>query len=378
MLNEEMDLGQIEIARILADNFNERVHLGLDMKKAFIAIAAIAAATFSTGAFAQNWWDGPEVGIQGGYGWGTSSGHVSSLPKGYNFSPDGGMGGAHAGYNAQWGSWVLGLEGDAEGGDIGGLHRDTTSVPTHGIGTSMDFDASIRGKLGFAFDRFLVYGTGGVAFGDVTVHYNSPIGTRVGSMDEVRVGWTGGGGVAYALTPNWETNLEYRYTDLGTQGHLFPATGATDRNEFNYSMIRVGLTYRFAPPPPAPPMAPMPAAAPAPAPMPMARTFLVFFDFDRYNLTPDARRVIDAAAATYKAGGHARIDVSGYTDLAGTQAYNLRLSQRRADAVAMYLARQGVPKNVMDVKWFGKEHPRVPTADGVREPQNRRVEIVMP
>ena len=88
--------------------------------------------------------------------------------------------------------------------------------------------------------------------------------------------------------------------------------------------------------------------------------------------------MIEAAAASYKANGSARIDVSGYTDLAGTQAYNLRLSQRRADAVAGYLMKQGVPKNVLDVKWFGKEHPRVPTPDGVREPQNRRVEIVMP
>ena len=86
-----------------------------------------------------------------------------------------------------------------------------------------------------------------------------------------------------------------------------------------------------------------------------------------------------AAAASYKATGHARDrTVAGYTDLAGTQAYNLRLSQRRADAVASYLAAQGVPKGAMDVKWFGKEHPRVPTPDGVREPQNRRVEIVMP
>ena len=154
--------------------------------------------------------------------------------------------------------------------------------------------------------------------------------------------------------------------------------GFHDSNEFNYNAVRLILSYRFAPPPPPPPMvAPMPAAAPAPVPAP-PRTFLVFFDFDKYNLTADARKVIEAAAASYKATGSARIDVSGYTDLAGTQAYNLRLSQRRADAVAGYLAKQGVPKAAMDVKWFGKEHPRVPTPDGVREPQNRRVEIVMP
>jgi OmpA-OmpF porin, OOP family len=347
------------------------------MKRILVAAVAALAATLSSSAFAQNWWDGPEIGIQGGYGFGTSSGHISTLPNGYNFGMDGAMGGAHAGYDWQNGPWVLGIEGDIEGGDIGGLHRNTTTVPTHSIGEYMDFDASVRGKVGFAFDRVLLYGTGGVAFGDVTTHYNSPIGTRVGTSEGVRVGWTGGAGLGYAFTPNWEGDIEYRYTDLGTQGHTFTG-GAHDNNEFNYNMIRVGLTYRFAPPMMAPPP-PVVVPAAAPAPMPhMARTFLVFFDFDRYNLTADARRVIDAAAASYRANGSARIDVSGFTDLAGTQAYNLRLSQRRADAVAGHLMKQGVPKEVLDVKWFGKEHPRVPTPDGVREPQNRRVEIMMP
>src|SRR6185437_9549515 len=200
-------------------------------------------------------------------------------------------------------------------------------------------------------------------------------GAPMGSAEGIRVGWTAGGGLDYALTPNWSLGAEYRYTDLGNR-HA-GATGFVDSNSFNYNVVRAVLTYRFAPPPPPPPApAPMPAAAPAPMPAP-PQTFLVFFDFDRYNLNEDARRVVEAAAGNYKSTGSARIEVSGYTDLAGTQAYNMRLSQRRADAVTAYLMRQGVPKNVMDVKWFGKQNPRVPTADGVREPQNRRVEIVM-
>jgi OmpA-OmpF porin, OOP family len=352
------------------------------MRRALLAAIAGAGLIMSAGANAQNLWSGPEVGIQGGYGWGSSTGQIIGAPAGtpsYNFSPDGGMGGAHFGYNFQTGPWVYGLEGDAEGGDIGGLQRQTFAGGSYGVGSSMDFDASVRGKVGYAFDRILLYGTGGVEFGDITTHYNSPIGTRVGSSNSFRTGWTAGAGVGYALTHNWEADLEYRYADLGTQNTALTggAAGFVGHNEFNYNMIRVGLTYRFAPPPPAPPPVAAPAAAPAPPPPPMARTFLVFFDFDKYNLTADARRVIEAAAANYKATGSARIDVSGYTDLAGTQAYNMRLSQRRADAVAAYLLRQGVPKNVLDVKWFGKEHPRVPTADGVREPQNRRVEIMM-
>jgi outer membrane protein OmpA-like peptidoglycan-associated protein len=380
------------------------------MKRVLLATVAIAALVPAWGAQAQDWWSGAEVGLQGGYGFDGSSGNISCpglahipLLKGidggegggggvgacgepgdpsYRFAPSGILGGVHAGYNWLLGNVVLGVEGDAEGADVSGT--DTSLSQGFAVHTSMDFDASVRGKLGWAFNNVLLYGTGGVAFGDVKTSYSvaavagGPLGS-VGSSDSVRVGWTGGGGVAYAFSPNWQGAVEYRYTDLGTKSFSNPAAGVTDSNEYNFSAVRLSITYRFAPPPPPPPMAaPMPAAAPAPAPPPMARTFLVFFDFDKYNLTADARRVIDAAAASYKATGSARIDVSGYTDLAGTQAYNLRLSQRRADAVAGYMEKQGVPKNVMDVKWFGKEHPRVPTPDGVREPQNRRVEIVMP
>jgi len=360
--------------------------------KRFLATALASAGlmVMAAGAQAQTW-NGPEVGVQGGYGWGQSSGDIRTLPgnflkQSYEFSPDGGMGGGHAGYNWQFGHTLLGVEGDVEGGDLFG-RRDKFGTLAGGgaeFKTRLDFDASVRGKIGYAFDRVLLYGTGGVAFGDVHVPYESGVGCAAnfscGTSDTMRVGWTAGGGLGYAITPRWSANIEYRYTDLGSHGFTSVRYGFHDDNSFNYNMVRLGVSYRFAsPPPPPPPMAtPMPAAAPAAAPPPPPRTFLVFFDFDRYNLTPDARKVIRSAADTYKQTGAARLEVSGYTDLAGTQAYNLRLSRRRADAVSAYMARLGVPRNVMDVKWFGKEHPRVPTPDGVREPQNRRVEIVMP
>src|SRR6185437_2131383 len=261
------------------------------MKRALLAAAGLLAI-MSTPAFAQGWWNGFEVGVQGGYGWGTSKGDVNAPLVPYSIHPDGVLGGVHAGYNWQWDHVVLGLEGDAEGADV----SRTSAVDPAGdtILTRMDFDASVRGKLGYAFDRVLIYGTGGVAFGDVKTTY-----VGAGSINGVRVGWTAGGGLAYAITPNWELGAEYRYTDLGSKSIANPIV--VDSNEFNYSAVRAVLTYRFAPPPPPPPMAaPMPAAAPAPAPA-MARTFLVFFDFDKYNLTPDARRVIEAAAQSYKA-----------------------------------------------------------------------------
>ena len=108
-----------------------------------------------------------------------------------------------------------------------------------------------------------------------------------------------------------------------------------------------------------------------------ARDFTVYFDFDKYNLTGDARRVVDAAIAAAKAGGPARIDVTGNTDLAGTNRYNLVLSRHRAETVRNYMVAHGVDPGEINIGARGKTDPIVRTADGVREPRNRRVEIVV-
>jgi outer membrane protein OmpA-like peptidoglycan-associated protein len=104
--------------------------------------------------------------------------------------------------------------------------------------------------------------------------------------------------------------------------------------------------------------------------------FIVFFEFDKSSLTADGKKVVDAAAAAFKAG-KSGVAIAGYTDLAGTAPYNLALSKRRADIVKSALVKDGVPGAAIDETWHGKQNPRVPTADGVREPQNRRVEITM-
>ena len=129
------------------------------------------------------------------------------------------------------------------------------------------------------------------------------------------------------------------------------------------------------------PSAPPPAAAappppPAAAPPAMQKQFVVYFEFDRSNLTPEGARVVQDAAAAFRATGSARVAVSGYTDLAGTQQYNIGLSKRRADTVRAGLIRAGVPDGAIAESWHGKQNPAVPTPDGVREPRNRRVEIV--
>jgi OmpA-OmpF porin, OOP family len=102
----------------------------------------------------------------------------------------------------------------------------------------------------------------------------------------------------------------------------------------------------------------------------------VFFDFDKSNIRPDARPIIEEAANNARKGGMSRVTLTGHTDRAGSDAYNQRLSVRRAEAVKAEFVRLGFNPNDVAVVGKGEADPLVPTADGVREPKNRRVEIV--
>ncbi len=121
-----------------------------------------------------------------------------------------------------------------------------------------------------------------------------------------------------------------------------------------------------------------PMAPPPPPPPPMnVKSFIVFFDFDKSNITAEAQKTINDAVAAAKAGGSSRVTLTGHTDRSGSEQYNMALSLRRAEAVKANMIRQGVPASAIVVIGKGESAPLVPTADGVREPQNRRVEIVI-
>jgi OOP family OmpA-OmpF porin len=185
------------------------------------------------------------------------------------------------------------------------------------------------------------------------------------------------------ITPGLALTLEYRF--LGTTGHrtydgvgaVTTAAGTTVTpaafqagSSYNHSVL-VGLRYNFgvAPPPPPPP-----AAVPVQAP---ARSYLVFFDWDKATLTDRARQIIAEAAANSSKVQYTRIEVNGYTDTSGTPKYNQGLSVRRARAVQAELVKDGVPQGAITIQGFGDTHLLVPTGPGVREPQNRRVEIII-
>jgi len=220
-------------------------------------------------------------------------------------------------------------------------------------------------------------GAGHVAATDVGIPALS--GMRFSGSDW-QFAYQGIAGVRYSFTPNLSLSLDYRYfSTLDPKLTLTSAIGSVPaKTEYHTHNILLGVAYHFVPPPPPPPpVAAAPPPPPAPAPPPPGRQFVVYFEFDKSDLTPEGAKVVQDAAAAYKQTGSARIAVTGYTDLAGTQQYNLGLSKRRADTVRAALVRQGVPDGAIAEAWRGKQNPAVPTPDGVREPRNRRVEIML-
>ena len=142
----------------------------------------------------------------------------------------------------------------------------------------------------------------------------------------------------------------------------------TDGFDYKAHTALVGVRFHFieaeAPPPPPPP--PPPVAA---------KTFIVFFNFDKSDLTPEAQAVVAEAAAAFKSTGSVSIAVVGHTDTVGSAAYNLPLSERRAASVKAGLVANGVPGDVVSTSGKGFSEPLVPTGPGVKEPQNRRATI---
>jgi outer membrane protein OmpA-like peptidoglycan-associated protein len=140
----------------------------------------------------------------------------------------------------------------------------------------------------------------------------------------------------------------------------------------------------YVPPPPAPPapppmvVQPPPQAAPAPpppAPPPAPQMFVVFFDFDRADLSEEARDIVRRAVGEARRQGSVRVFVTGHTDTVGSRAYNQRLSERRALAVKNEMVRGGLDEDEITTVGRNFSDPLVPTGPGIREPQNRRAVI---
>jgi outer membrane immunogenic protein len=192
--------------------------------------APVAPAAFVPPAYN---WTGPYIGINGGGGWGSSTWGFTD-----SFGVSGGLIGGTLGYNWQTGPWVLGVEGDI---DWSSLRGSTTTFCPAGCETSNSWLATVRGRLGYAFDRFLPYVTGGAAFGDIHAERPGFVGDR-----ETRAGWTVGGGLEFALAGNWTAKVEYLHVDLGNFDCGFSCGTAFGNNvSFQADIVRGGLNFRF-------------------------------------------------------------------------------------------------------------------------------------
>ncbi len=228
------------------------------------------------------------------------------------------------------------------------------------------------------------------------------IGAAAIDYDDVRTIGTGGAavindstwapaaqgivGVNYQVHNNVGLFANYQYLQAFANPRVKTSSGVKTDIDYENHTVLAGLRVSFGAPKPAP-VEPAPAPEPVPEPTPAPQepaeaapvaplSYMVFFDFDKSAITPEARSVLETAVQNAKENNVVRIDVTGHADRAGSDEYNMRLSKRRADAVKKELVKLGISAAEIATEAKGESDPLVPTDDGVREPQNRRVEII--
>ncbi len=319
------------------------------MKKAIAGAVALALLPFT--AQAQSSWFEPGqafpgfyIGAEGGLNW---------LLNNNNYNMD--IGYAVGG--------VIGYDFVGPRVELEGVFRSNNGMGTANFGNVFSNTAGRIEQLAVMANLLYDFAPGatvtpyigagaGISFLDQTINGCSLCSTQFAYQGILGLGWN--------VDQNFRVNLDGRY-------HGTTNPGSYENNNIS---LMLGLTYKFG--------EPTVAAAPPPAPAaPQAPSFMVFFDWDRSDITPQALSTIRQAVQQYQTRGNARITATGHTDRSGPDSYNMALSLRRANAVKDALVREGVPATAISVLGRGESQPLVQTADGVREPQNRRVEIVI-
>jgi OOP family OmpA-OmpF porin len=312
----------------------------LMLAAAFVALPVIAQAQAPASGF--------YIGAEGGVNWLLNTNVTANTGNQVAVSPQTGWAvGGKIGYD------FVGPRVELEG-----VYRaNQTNVGVSGFaGSSNIAQLGILANLLYDFmPGSLITPYVGAGAGIGFVDSNSSLGSTVFAYQGIV-------GLAWNVDTNFRVSIDGRY--YGTSN---PTVNGVGWSNSNFSVM-LGLTLKFgesaaAPPPPPPPVSPP--------------SFMVFFDWDRSNLSAQALNTIKQAAAAYKTKGSARVTATGHTDKSGPEAYNMALSLRRANAVKDALVREGVPATAISVVGRGESMPLVQTADGVREPQNRRVEIVI-
>ena len=331
------------------------------MKKALLGAAALIALPMA-GANAQSDWFTPHQTFPGAY---------IGLEGGANWMLNYNMGVANGYPTTGWAAGaVVGYDFVGPRLELEGVFRQNNTYMT-GLGTFGAFNTSRNvNQVGVMVNALYDFLPGAT----VTPYIGA--GAGVGFVDGVDIfgattslsntvfAYQGIIGVGWNVDNNFRVNLDGRY-----YGTTNPASAYGNWNNNNFSVM-LGISYKFGQPEAVAPPPPPPTA-------PTAPSFMVFFDWDRSNLSQQALSTIQQAAEAYRTKGSARITATGHTDTSGPASYNMALSLRRANAVKDALVRDGVPATAISVIGKGETQPLVPTGDGVREPQNRRVEIVI-
>jgi len=361
----------------------------MSLKKALLAATLLSLPMAAT-ANAQSW-DPRVTGVYVGAGLGTNFLDDSDSDRNISISFEWGWAGVlSVGYG--FGNGLrLEVEGNYRQNDVDSISVTGGNVPRT-TGTVRSYGAMVNVLYDFVLGPVMPYvGVGGgYVWNDYdSVGFNYRNGNQAGQFT---AGGTNGAfgyqailGVAFPIqsVPGLALTAEGRF--MGTtgddidgranvnatvNGQVLNARESVKFGTDNYNWsILFGVRYNFGRT--AAPVVPV-AAAPAPA-----RTFLVFFDWNRADLTARARQIIGEAAQARTTQAVTRIEVNGYTDTSGSAQYNQGLSVRRANTVAAELVRLGVPRNEIVARGFGETNLLVPTPDNTREPQNRRVEIIL-
>ena len=185
-------------------------------------------------------WGGVYIGINGGYGFGQSNWTDPVFGPTGNFTVSGGLVGGTIGANFQANQFVFGVEADMDWADLDGTTNNTCTVVA--CETKSDWLGTVRGRAGWAWDRILFYGTGGVAFGDVKAGFSGS-----GFDSAAEVGWTAGVGMEYAFTENFTGKIEYLFVDLGNSSCPVASCfgGGATTVSLNENIVRAGVNFKF-------------------------------------------------------------------------------------------------------------------------------------
>jgi OmpA-OmpF porin, OOP family len=207
----------------------------------------------------------------------------------------------------------------------------------------------------------------GVGAGADHVRFDDNLGNEDGDTAFAAQGILG---LTYQVGRNWDVMLNYRYLWVNDPGFT-DAFGNRDELDVAKHTVTLGFRYGYDTPAPPPPPPPPPPAAPPPQP----KQFIIFFGWNKCDITAEADKVLSEASDAAKATGSAAVKVVGHTDTSGSPSYNQRLSECRAGAAKSNMVGKGIPEGAISTSGRGESDLMVQTGDGIKEPQNRRATV---